>query len=201
MPVFHYALPLYLEHELERVQRRDLSIICAGLDYKEVLIVTGMPTIISYNEGICDSTFTCCCLLPTITRIPQGNIGALQFPSGVPLYKSVSATSVMLQCYAQYLHWFNSYLQGKIYGCWNAYKDTMIYEFYCDPGRGCDTDVQFWYRLTPSPVGTGQHTVLLPNDHLQKRFMHKLENGWAPVTFIYYNLCSNFCIKNLSLQG
>ena len=58
MPVFHYALPLYLQHELERVQKRALSIICAGLDYKEALIVTGIPTIISYNEGICNSTFT-----------------------------------------------------------------------------------------------------------------------------------------------
>ncbi|XP_068714554.1 uncharacterized protein [Montipora foliosa] len=42
---------------------------------------------------------------------------------------------------------------GTISGCWNPSKDTMIYEFYCDPGEGCDTDVQFWYRLTPSPVG------------------------------------------------
>ena len=58
MPVFHYALPLYLEHELERVQKRALSIICAGLDYKEALNVTGIPTIISYNEGISNSTFT-----------------------------------------------------------------------------------------------------------------------------------------------
>ncbi|KAM7439396.1 hypothetical protein ABFA07_011217 [Porites harrisoni] len=37
--------------------------------------------------------------------------------------------------------------------CWNPSQDTVIYEFYCDTGKGCDTDVQFWYRLTPSPVG------------------------------------------------
>ena len=36
----------------------------------------------------------------------------------------------------------------------------MIYEFYCDPGEGCDTDVQFWYRLTPSPVGKGFYNIL-----------------------------------------
>jgi len=38
-------------------------------------------------------------------------------------------------------------------GCWTPSQDTMIYEFYCDTTKGCDTDVQFWYRLTPSPVG------------------------------------------------
>jgi len=33
VPVFHYAPPMYLQRELERA----LSIICAGLDYKEAL--------------------------------------------------------------------------------------------------------------------------------------------------------------------
>ena len=37
VPVFHYALRMYLQRELERVQERALSIICAGLDYKETL--------------------------------------------------------------------------------------------------------------------------------------------------------------------
>ena len=58
VPVFHYALPLYLQHELERVQKRALSIICDGLNYKEALNVTGIPTTISHNEGTCNSTFT-----------------------------------------------------------------------------------------------------------------------------------------------
>jgi len=49
---------MYLQRELERVQERALSIICAGLDYKEALDVAGIPTIVSYNEGICNSTFT-----------------------------------------------------------------------------------------------------------------------------------------------
>ncbi|KXJ19088.1 uncharacterized protein LOC110231353 [Exaiptasia diaphana] len=34
--------------------------------------------------------------------------------------------------------------------CFEANSDTAKYEFYCDPGKGCDTDVQFWYRLRPS---------------------------------------------------
>jgi len=37
--------------------------------------------------------------------------------------------------------------------CWGPTTDTVIFEFYCDTGAGCDTDVQFWYRLWPSPVG------------------------------------------------
>jgi len=49
---------MYLQHELERVRERALSIICAGLHYKEALNVAGIPTIVSYNEGICNSTFT-----------------------------------------------------------------------------------------------------------------------------------------------
>jgi len=49
---------MYLQRELERVQGRALSIIRAGLDNKEALDVAGIPTIVSYNEGICNSTFT-----------------------------------------------------------------------------------------------------------------------------------------------
>jgi len=56
--VFHHALLMYLQRELERVQERASSIICASLDYKEALDVAGIPTIVSYNEGICNSTFT-----------------------------------------------------------------------------------------------------------------------------------------------
>ena len=84
MPVFHCALPLYLQGDLERVEGRALPIICAGLDYKEALHVTGkptIPTIISYNETICNSTLTstitdkASCYLPSaIIRIPQGNM-------------------------------------------------------------------------------------------------------------------------------
>ncbi|CAH3140625.1 unnamed protein product, partial [Porites evermanni] len=61
VPVFHCALPSYFQGDLERVEGRALSIICAGLDYKEALDVTGIltiPTIILYNKGICNSTLT-----------------------------------------------------------------------------------------------------------------------------------------------
>ena len=42
-------------------------------------------------------------------------------------------------------------------GCWSPTTDIVIFEFYCDPGAGCDTDVQFWFRLTPSPPGAGEY--------------------------------------------
>ena len=43
--------------------------------------------------------------------------------------------------------------------CWGPTTDTVIFEFFCDSGAGCDTDVQFWYRLTPSPVGAGEDSL------------------------------------------
>ena len=54
VPVFFYALPKYLQCELERVQNRALSIICPSLSYDEALNEAGIPTIISYREDICD---------------------------------------------------------------------------------------------------------------------------------------------------
>ena len=56
-PVFFYALPKYLQCELERVQKRALSIICPSLPYDEALNEAGIPTIISYCEDICDKVF------------------------------------------------------------------------------------------------------------------------------------------------
>ena len=57
-PVFFHALPKYLWCELERVQKRALSIICPSLSYDEALHVeAGIPTIFSYCEDICDKVF------------------------------------------------------------------------------------------------------------------------------------------------
>ena len=56
-PVFFHALPKYLWCELERVQKRALSIICPSLSYDEALNEAGIPTIISYCEDICDKVF------------------------------------------------------------------------------------------------------------------------------------------------
>ena len=56
-PVFFYALPKYLQCELEWVQKRALSIICPSLSYDEALNEAGIPTIISYCEDVCDKVF------------------------------------------------------------------------------------------------------------------------------------------------
>ena len=56
-PVFFYALPKYLQSELERVQTRALSIIFPSLSYDEALDEAGIPTIISYREDIWVNVF------------------------------------------------------------------------------------------------------------------------------------------------
>ncbi|XP_031562064.1 uncharacterized protein LOC116297887 [Actinia tenebrosa] len=50
--------------------------------------------------------------------------------------------------------------------CWDAHSDTVKYEFYCNPAKGCDSDVQFWYRLAPS-IGDSDDwcTLMLENDY------------------------------------
>ena len=57
VPVFYYALPKYLQNDLERVQKRALSIIFPGLAYNKALEEAGIQTISDYNESICDKTF------------------------------------------------------------------------------------------------------------------------------------------------
>ena len=64
-PVFFYALPNYLQSELERVQTRALSIIFPSLSYDEALDEAGIPTIISYRETYVSTFLT----LPTATGI------------------------------------------------------------------------------------------------------------------------------------
>ena len=100
---FLTALVLTARLAIERVQEGALSIICAGLDYKEALNVTGVPTFISYNEGICNSTFTSILtdkehrlntLLPAVTNNPYSSReyrrpGALQFPRSVPIISEI----------------------------------------------------------------------------------------------------------------
>lgn len=54
VPVFHYSLPQYLKYELERVQKRALSIICPGVSYNDALAKLGILSLESYNDAICD---------------------------------------------------------------------------------------------------------------------------------------------------
>ena len=44
-PVFHFALPLYLVNELERLQKRAMRIICPNVEYRYALSTLGLTTI------------------------------------------------------------------------------------------------------------------------------------------------------------
>ena len=57
-PVFYYALPIYLQQELERVQKRAISIISSGQDYHEILEAAGIPPIMAYIEDSCSNLFS-----------------------------------------------------------------------------------------------------------------------------------------------
>ena len=80
-----------------------------------------------------------------------------------------------------------SHLKGaQNTNCWNPSQDTVIYEFYCDTGKGCDTDVQFWYRLTPSPVGISEWKILhLVDDNKQLQLKDQLNLHKAVLTSGY----------------
>ena len=57
-PVFYYALPIYLQQELECVQKRAISIISSGQDYHEILEAAGIPPIMAYIEDSCSNLFS-----------------------------------------------------------------------------------------------------------------------------------------------
>ena len=60
-PVFHYSLPAYLTHELERVQRRAMRIICPGIEYQHALALVNLPTVAKHHNDICKHTFENIC--------------------------------------------------------------------------------------------------------------------------------------------
>ena len=45
VPVFHFSLPKYLMQELERIQKRAMSIICPGVSYHEALVINELQGI------------------------------------------------------------------------------------------------------------------------------------------------------------
>ena len=57
IPVFFYALPMYLCNELERLQKRAFSIISPSLTYYDALTEANIPTIILYSEALCKNFF------------------------------------------------------------------------------------------------------------------------------------------------
>ena len=57
IPVFYYSLPNYLRHDLERVQKRALSIIYPNLDYDDALSEMNIPSLADHHQTICEALF------------------------------------------------------------------------------------------------------------------------------------------------
>jgi hypothetical protein len=55
-PVFHHALPKYLEEDLERVRKRSLSIIYNGAPHKENLLDAGIDSLYDRRQT-CNELF------------------------------------------------------------------------------------------------------------------------------------------------
>ena len=51
----------YLTHELERVQRRAMRIICPGIEYQHALALVNLPTVAKHHNDICKHTFENIC--------------------------------------------------------------------------------------------------------------------------------------------
>ena len=56
-PVFHHALPAYLNEDIERIQKRALSIISPAMSYRECLDSLGLPMLYDRRNGLCRQLF------------------------------------------------------------------------------------------------------------------------------------------------
>ena len=54
---FHFSLPKYLMQELERIQKRAMSIICSGVIYHEALVVMNFEELPTHHDELCESLF------------------------------------------------------------------------------------------------------------------------------------------------
>ena len=58
VPAFHFSLPKYLMHDLERVQKRAItSIICPGVSFYEALVIMIFKELAAHHDEICESLF------------------------------------------------------------------------------------------------------------------------------------------------
>lgn len=55
--VFHSSLPEYLVNDLERVQKRAISIICPNLSYSDALLSLNLDSLEIHHEQLCHSLF------------------------------------------------------------------------------------------------------------------------------------------------
>lgn len=58
MPVFLYALHMYLKKDLERIGKEALAIVCPGLSYRDALELSNIVSINNYNASSCNKTST-----------------------------------------------------------------------------------------------------------------------------------------------
>ena len=56
VPVY-YSLPKYLTHELERIQKRALVIMCPGLYYNEALTHMDIVLLNEHHRNLCNALF------------------------------------------------------------------------------------------------------------------------------------------------
>ena len=54
---FNFSLPKYLMQELERIQKRAMSIICPGVSYHEALVIMNFKELATHHDEICESLF------------------------------------------------------------------------------------------------------------------------------------------------
>ena len=54
---FHFSLPKYLMQQLERIQKRAMSIICPGVSYHEALVIMNFKKLATHHDEICESLF------------------------------------------------------------------------------------------------------------------------------------------------
>ena len=57
VPAFCFSLAKYLMQELERIQKRAMSIICPGEKYHEALVIMNFKELATHHDEICESLF------------------------------------------------------------------------------------------------------------------------------------------------
>ena len=57
IPACHFSLAKYLMQELERIQKRAMSIICPRVSYHEVLVIMNFKELATHHDEICESLF------------------------------------------------------------------------------------------------------------------------------------------------
>ena len=57
VPAFHFSFPKYLMQEMERIQKRAMSIIGPGVSYQKALVIMNFKVLATHHNEICESLF------------------------------------------------------------------------------------------------------------------------------------------------